>query len=128
MMDIRPIRTDADLEWALAEIEPYFDNQPVPGSAEGDRFDVLATLIEAYENTHHQIEASDPVDILHFAIEDLGRSQNQLADLLGSRSRASEILSRKRPLTLDQIRAISAAWNLPVAALTPAYELERSCA
>lgn len=126
MMDVRPLRTDDDLEWALKEIEPYFETEPARGTPEGDRFDVLATLIEAYENARHPIQPSDPVDILRFAIEDLGRSQNELAELLGSRSRASEILHRKRHLTLEQIRAISAAWNIPVAALAPDYELARS--
>ena len=126
MMDIRPIRTDADLEWALKEIEPYFDDQPAPGSFEGDRFDVLATLIEAYENKHHPIEASDPIEILHFAIEDMGRSQAELAELLGSRSRASEILNRKRPLNLEQVRTISAAWKIPVAALVAVYDIAPS--
>ncbi len=128
MMDIRPLRTDADLEWALKEIETYFDTEPVFGSADADRFDVLATLIEAYENAQHAIEPSDPVQILRFAIESMGHTQNDLAELLGSRSRASEILGRRRHLTLDQIRTISAAWKIPVAALTPAYELERSFA
>lgn len=128
MMDVRPLRTDADLEWALREIEPYFDAQPPLGSPEGDRFDVLATLIEAYENEHYPVPESDPVDILHFAIEDMGRSQAELADLLGSRSRASEILNRKRYMTLEQIRAISEAWKLPIATLTNPYALAQDAA
>lgn len=121
MMDIRPIRSDDDLTWALKEIEPYFDAPPPVGSPEGARFDVLATLIEAYESKHWPIADADPVDILHFAIDDMGRSQADLAELLGSRSRASEILNRKRPLTLDQIRLISEAWKLPIATLTGSY-------
>lgn len=63
-MDIRPIRTQDDLDWALAEISPYFDNQPRPGSPEADRFDVLADLIEAYENRHFPMPELEPVDLL----------------------------------------------------------------
>lgn len=127
MMDVRPIRNEADYLWALAQIEPYFVREPEPGSPDGDRFDVLATLVEAYEHRHHALPAADPVDVLRFAIEDLGRSQADLARLIG-RSRASEVLSRRRALTLDQIRLISEAWNLPVAALSGAYALVRDSA
>lgn len=125
-MDIKPIRSDADLTAALKEIERLW-GAPV-GSPEGDKLDVLATLVEAYENERYPIELSDPVDILHYAIEDLGRSQTELADLLGSRSRASEILNRKRHMSLDQIRAISEAWKLPIAILAAPYHLDRSAA
>jgi HTH-type transcriptional regulator / antitoxin HigA len=125
MMDVRPLRTEADYEWALKEVEPYFDNPPQPGTAEADRFDVLSTLIEKYEDAQFAIPRADPVDVLHFAIETMGRSQADLARIIGSRPRASEILSRKRPLTLDMIRAISAEWKLPIETLTGAYELAR---
>jgi HTH-type transcriptional regulator / antitoxin HigA len=126
MMDVRALHTEADYEWALSEVEWYFDHQPEPGSPEGDRFDVLATLIEAYENEHHPIpDATDPVDVLHFAIEDMGRSQTELAQILGSRSRASEILARRRPLTLDMIRRISEAWLIPIDLLAKPYAYER---
>jgi HTH-type transcriptional regulator / antitoxin HigA len=127
MMDVRALHTEADYEWALSEVERYFDHhQPEPGSPEGDRFDVLATLIEAYENEHHPIpDATDPVDVLHFAIEDMGRSQTELAQILGSRSRASEILARRRPLTLDMIRRISEAWLIPIDLLAKPYVCKR---
>jgi len=125
MMDVRALHTEADYEWALSEVERHFDHQPEPGSPEGDRFDVLATLIEAYENEHYPIpDATDPVDVLHFAIEDMGRSQTELAQILGSRSRASEILARRRPLTLDMIRRISEAWLIPIDLLAKPYAYE----
>ncbi|MDP4026772.1 helix-turn-helix domain-containing protein [Methylobacterium sp. NEAU 140] len=127
-MDIRPIRDEADYQWALKEIEPYFTDEPALGSPESDRFDVLAILIEAYENRHHPLGPSDPVRILHYAIEDLGRSQTELADLLGSRSRASEILNRKRCLTLEQAHRISTAWHLPLELLAVPYRLEGAAA
>lgn len=127
-MDIRPIRCDEDLTWAIEEIAPYFEAAPLPGSPEADRFDVLATLIEAYEATHHPVPDSDPVAVLTFAIAEMGRSQSDLAELLGSRSRASEILSRRRALSLEQIRRISEAWHLPIAALARPYRVSRDAA
>lgn len=128
MMDVRPLRTDEDHAWALREIEPYFDREPEPGSPEGDRFEVLSVLIEAYEDRHRAVPQADPVDVIRFAIADLGRSQGDLALLLGSRARASEILDRRRPLTLDMIRAIAAAWHLPLDVLAAPYALVRDSA
>lgn len=117
MMDVRPIRTKADYEWALKEIEPYFASEPEPDSPDSDRFDVLATLIEAYENKTVEMPAVTPLDMLRFAIDTLGHTQAELAGILGSRSRASEVLNGKRSLTVDQIRAVAQAWRLPVEAL-----------
>lgn len=125
MMDVRALHTDADYKWALKEVERYFDSPPKPGTADADRFDVLSVLIEKYEDNEHDVPASDPIDVLHFAIDSMGRSQADLACIVGSRARASEILNRKRRLTLDMIRAISAAWKLPIETLTSHYELAR---
>jgi|SRR5262249_37293940 len=128
MMDVRALHTDADYEWALKEVERYFDNPPEPGTADADRFDVLSALIEKYEDSEYHIPAADPIDVLHFAIDSMGRSQVDLARIVGSRPRASEILHRKRPLTLDMIRAISAEWKLPIETLTSAYKLAKEYA
>ena len=128
MMDVRALHTEADYEWALREVESYFDNPPEPGTEDADRFDVLSALIEKYENSQYDIPSADPIDVLHFAIETMGRSQADLARIIGSRPRASEILNRKRRLTLDMIRAISAEWKLPIETLTSAYELARDSA
>ncbi|HKA73103.1 MAG TPA: XRE family transcriptional regulator [Xanthobacteraceae bacterium] len=125
MMDVRALHTEADYEWALKEVESYFDNPPEPGTPDADRFDVLSTLIEKYEDSEHGIPDADPIDVLHFAIESMGRTQADLARILGSRPRASEVLNRKRALTLEMIRAISAEWKLPIEALTGAYKLVR---
>jgi HTH-type transcriptional regulator/antitoxin HigA len=100
MSAIRPIRTEADYNWALAEIEQYFDKEPALGSLESDRFEILSTLIEAYEEQHWPVDPADPVDAIVYAMNIAGRSQADLAELLGSRSRASEVLRRKRPLTM----------------------------
>jgi HTH-type transcriptional regulator/antitoxin HigA len=124
-MDIKPIRNDDDLRAALAEIERLWES-PV-GSPEGDRLEVLTLLVEKYEETQWPAEDFDPVDLLRYACAEMGRSQSELATLLGSRSRASEIMARKRPLTLDMIRTISAAWHLPVGMLAKPYELAGEC-
>ena len=118
-MNIRPIRNEDDLSWALSEVAGYFDREPAPGSPDADRFDVLSTLIEAYEASHHPVPDAEPTAVLRYAMEELGRSQAELASLLGSRSRASEILSGRRRLTLEMIAAISEAWRIPIGALVP---------
>jgi HTH-type transcriptional regulator / antitoxin HigA len=112
--NIRALHNDRDYAWALREVERYFDKPPKPGTRAADRFDVLATLIHAYEEEHYPIpENSDPVDVLLFAIESMGRSRTELVRLLGS-NRVSDILNRKRDLSLNQIRKISAEWHLPI--------------
>jgi HTH-type transcriptional regulator/antitoxin HigA len=125
MMNVKPLRTDADYEWALKEVEPYFRKVPAPGSAAADRFDVLSILLEKYERENFATPDSSPIEILNFAMESMGRTQSDLARLLGSASRASEVLNRKRKLTLDMIRTISEAWKIPVECLTDDYELAR---
>lgn len=124
MMVVKPIHNEQDYDWAVREVTRYFEAEPVPGTADGDRFEVLSTLIKEYEDKHFATRHGDPVDVLHFAIESMGKSQAQLANLIG-RNRASEILNRIRPLTLEMIRTISKEWNIPIDALTAQYELTR---
>lgn len=128
MSDIRLIKTEADYEWAMTEIDAYFDNEPQLGSADGHRFEVLLDLVARYEKEAFPIREADPIELLHFAIQDMGRSQKELSEILNSRSHASEVLKRKRPLTLDMIRKISAAWRLPIDALAKPYALDRASA
>jgi HTH-type transcriptional regulator/antitoxin HigA len=123
-MDIRPIKSEADYEWALAEVSRYFDDQPEPGSPDGDRFDVLATLVEAYENAHFPLPDVDPVDILKAYMEAHDYSQRDFASLVGSRSRASEILNRRRALNLTQIHKIVEAWKIPAELLIKPYPVQ----
>ncbi len=122
-MDIRPIRDDESLAWAVKEIEQYFNNEPEPGSPEGDRFDVLAALIEAYEARHYPIPPAEPTDVLRFVMEQRGLGQADLANLLDSRSRASEILSGKRRLTVEMIALLSREWRIPAGMLLPQREM-----
>lgn len=122
-MDIRPIKTEKDYEWAMAEVAKYFEDQPQVGSEDGNRFDVLSDLIEAYENRHYPIVAPDPVGTIDAYMQMAGLKQAALATLLGSKSRASEIMNRKRPLTVDQIFKLSDAWKIPADALVRPYHL-----
>ena len=119
-MDIRPIRTDDDHIAAVREIERLWDAPE--GSPDADRMDVLATLVDVYESRRWPIEPGTPRDVLAYAIGDMGRSQTELAELLGPRSQASDLLSGRRRVSLEVARKISAAWSIPVALLVAPYE------
>jgi len=125
MMDVKPLHNEQDYDWAIREVTRYFETEPAIGTEDSDRFEVLLTLIKAYEDKHFSTPHGDPVDVLHFAIESMGKTQAELGNLIG-RNRASEILNRVRPLTLEMIRTISAEWHVPIDALTPQYELARA--
>jgi HTH-type transcriptional regulator/antitoxin HigA len=111
-MEIHPIRNDDDYAAAVREIEKLWG--AAAGTEEGDKLDILATLVEKFEDRRWpSIDISDPIDLLNYAIEELGHSQAELAEVLGSRSRASELLNRRRPLTVEMIHKISEAWKIP---------------
>jgi len=120
-MNIKPIRSEADHVAALDRIEALMDAQP--GSPEGDELDILVTLVEAYEQRHYPLEAPNPVEFIKNVMEFMGMDQAELGRLLQSRSRASEILNRRRPLNLSQIRQITSAWKVPADSLIKEYEL-----
>lgn len=122
---IRPLRNEEDYDWALAEIAPYFDRPPTLGTSDADRFDLLATVIEAYEAKHWPIEAADPIDAIRYRMETAGYTQADLARLLGSRPRASEIMSRKRALTIPMAYKLHREWNIPAETLIRPYHLIR---
>ena len=124
MKDIRPIRTEADYEAALEEIAAYFEKEPEIGSPEADRFDVLAALIKVYEDRHHPIEAPNPVAALKSFMELRGYTQADLAKLIGSRSRASEILNRRRYLTIEMLWTLNRKWGIPAESLIRPYRLK----
>jgi HTH-type transcriptional regulator/antitoxin HigA len=126
-MEIRPIRTDKDHKAALAEIEACWGAPE--GSEAGDRLDVFLALVEIYESKRWPTDLSkrfDPIDVLNYAIDELGHTQAELAELLKSRPRASEILSRRRPLTVDMIHKISEVWKIPADLLVRPYRIERA--
>lgn len=123
-MEIHPIRTEADYDAAVAEIERLWGAEP--GTDDGDKLDILATLVEKYENEHWPIDTArvDPTDMLDYLINEGGHTQAELAELLGSRSRASEVLNRRRALTVEMIFRISDAWKVPAELLVRPYRLK----
>jgi HTH-type transcriptional regulator/antitoxin HigA len=122
-MKLRPIRTEAEYDLALAEADKYFDHEPEPGTSAGDRFSMLIMLIADYEKRRWPIEPLAPVDMIKGVMELKGYTQADLAQLLGSRARASEILARRRHLTLPMIWRLSREWKLPAESLIQPYEL-----
>lgn len=120
-MDIRPIRNDKDLKWALREIDTLMDKKL--SKSESARFDVLVDLVEHYESKHHPIPDADPIDVIRFLMETQGLRQKDLVPAFGSRPRASEVLNRKRLLTLEMARKLSVMLHVPIAALVQEYDL-----
>lgn len=114
---IRPLRSESDYDAALGEIERYFENEPKPGTPEGDRFDLLALVIEDYERKHWPIDPPDAVDAIRYRMETGEHTQADLGRLLGSRQRASDVLTRKRPLTMKMAWRLHREWGIPAEAL-----------
>ena len=119
---IRPIRNEEDYETALAEIEVLWDAEP--GSAEADRLEILVALVEAYEAEHYPIPAPDPIDMIEFVMDQRGLSKSDLIPYLGSRAKVSEILNRRRPLSLEMIRKLHSGLGLPADILVQPYEVK----
>jgi len=126
MENIRPIKTEADYEWALAEIAGYFDKLPEAGSPEADRFDVLSALVEAYEREQFPIPLAGPIETITAYMQMHGLNQSAFAGVIGSRSRASEILNRRRALNMDMAYKINRAWGIPAEILLQPYHLASS--
>jgi HTH-type transcriptional regulator/antitoxin HigA len=119
-MEIEPIKTETDYEAALKEIERLFDAKP--GTPESDRLEILATLVEAYEDEHYAIPAPDPVEAILYYMESRGLTRADLEPYIGSRARVSEILNRKRPLTLAMIQRLNQL-GIPAEALIQPYKV-----
>ena len=118
-MTIKPIKTKKDYQQALTRLEIIFDAKK--GSPEGDELEILAMLVDNYENEHFPIGFPDPVEAIKFRMEQLGYSQSDLANVVGLKSRASEILNKKRKLSLEMIRQIHNHLNVPTEVLIQAY-------
>jgi HTH-type transcriptional regulator/antitoxin HigA len=114
-MQIRPIRTDADHADALRRIDELMDAEP--GTPEADELDVLATLVEAYEDRHFPIADPDPLAAIQFRMEQLGLTRKDLEPLLGSRGRVSEVLNGRRALSLQMIRRLNRELGIPLESL-----------
>ena len=116
-MEIRPIHTAADYRAALREVSVYFDNEPEPGTPDGDRFDVLLTLVDAYEAKQFPIDLPDPVKTIKFRMEQAGLTPKDLVPAIGRLNRVYEILARKRPLTLNMIWRLHERFGIPAESL-----------
>ena len=114
-MNIKPIKSDRDYRRALRQIECLMDARP--NTPEGDRLDVLATLVEAWEQKHHPIGPPDPVEAIRFAMEQRGLTRRDLEPMIGSRARVSEVLSGRRSLTLPMIRRLHEKLGIPAESL-----------
>lgn len=121
---VRPVRTEQDYEVALARITQLMT--ALPGTRQGDELDVLSTLVEAYETEHYPIDAPDPIALVEFAMEQRGAARTELEPLIGGRSRVSEVLNRKRALSLSMIRRLSVEWALPAHVLVRTYSLRKA--
>ena len=116
-MEIRPIHNDADYRAALKVISLLMENDPELGSPEGDRLDVLATLVQSYESKHYPIETPDPIEAIKFRMEQGGLSVKDLEPMIGKSNRVYEILDRTRPLTLRMIRRLHKELGIPAEVL-----------
>jgi len=118
-MEIKPIKTEEDYQRALDRLEIIFDSEP--GSIEGDELEILGILVDHYENEHLPIGFPDPIEAIKFRMEQLGYNQNDLAKVVGLKSRASEILNKKRKLSIEMIRHLHEKLNISAEVLIKAY-------
>jgi HTH-type transcriptional regulator/antitoxin HigA len=123
-MEIRPIKSEMDYNATLAEVERLFG--ATPDTPEGDRLEVLTTLLEAYEKTHYTIPSPDPVEALIYWMESRGITRKEMEPLLGSRARLSEIFNYRRGLTLTMIRNLHNKLGIPVESLIQPIQLKRA--
>ncbi|MBK5537100.1 transcriptional regulator [Pseudomonas sp. TH05] len=116
-MNIRPIHTDPDYRAALKNVSPFFDNEPTPGTPEGDYFDVMVTLIEAYEGKHFPVDLPNPIEAIKFRMEQSGLSVADLVPAIGRTNRVYEVLNGKRALTLPMIWKLHQLFGIPAQSL-----------
>lgn len=114
-MQIKPLKTESGYQETLRRIEQIFDAEP--GSDEGDELEILSILVDHYEETHFPVDLPDPVEAIRFRMEQLGMEQKDLTRLIGSKSRTSEILNRKRSLSVSQIRTLHHTLHIPAEVL-----------
>jgi HTH-type transcriptional regulator / antitoxin HigA len=122
-MDIHPIKTEADYQAALEEIQSLFE--AAPNTPQGDKLEVLATLVEAYEDKHFPIPAPDPIEAVRYFMDSRGLTRKDLEPYIGNRARVSEVLNRKRPLTLRMIQRLHNTLGVPADMLLKPYPMSR---
>lgn len=110
-MQIKPLKTESDYQEALVRLEQIFD--ALPDTPEGDELEILGILVDHYEESRYPVDFPDPVEAIKFRMEQMGMQQMDLTKLIGSKSRASEILNHKRPLSISQIRTLHSRLQIP---------------
>ncbi|HRN37183.1 MAG TPA: helix-turn-helix domain-containing protein [Flavobacteriales bacterium] len=118
-MNIKPIKNEDDYQQALARLELIFDAKK--GTKQGDELEVLAILVDTYENEHFPIGMPDPIEAIKYRMEQMGMKQKDLADAMGFKTRVSEVLNRKRKLTLEMIRKLNEVLRIPTEVLVQEY-------
>ena len=118
-MKLKPIKTEKDYELALKRFDKIFDADP--DTKEGDELEILALIIEDYEDKNYPIEPPDPIEAIKFRLEQMNMNQSDLAEIIGHKSRASEILNKKRKLTLSMIRKLNKKLNISTEVLVKEY-------
>lgn len=118
-MTIKPIKTEKDYEQALQRLEAIFEAKS--NTPEGDELEVLGILIDEYEQSHFPIDLPDPIEAIKFRMEQMDYNQNDLANVIGLKSRASEVLNKKRKLSLSMIRNLHNKMNIPTEVLIQPY-------
>lgn len=121
-MQIKPIKTAEDNRAALARIEQLWEKAE-PNTPEGDELEVLATLIEAFEEANYPIDVPDPIEAIRFRMEQQGLEDKDLVPFLGTRSRVTEVLKRQRRLTINMIRKLNEGLKIPLDCLVKDYQL-----
>jgi len=114
-MQLKPIKTKTDHEAALREIERLWAAEE--GTPDGDRLEILTTLVEAFEETHFPMDMPDPIEAIHFRLEQRGEDQKALIGIIGNRTRVYEVLRRDRPLSLSMIRRLHEHFQIPAEVL-----------
>lgn len=122
-MTIKPIRNEEDYETALEEIEALWEAEP--GTPKADRLEVLVMLVEAYEEEHYPIPPPDPIEMILHVMDARGLTRRDMEPYLGTRARVSEILNRRRPLSLEMIRKLQDGLGIPADVLVQPYELQK---
>ena len=122
-MEVKPIRTEQDYQDALNRLELIFD--AIPDTKEGDEAEILSLLIENYENEHYPIEAPDPIEAIRIRMEEMNLKQKDLVGVIGGKSRVSEVLNRKKRLTVDMIRELEKLLQISASVLVGNYRLSK---
>jgi HTH-type transcriptional regulator/antitoxin HigA len=123
-MDVKPIRSAKDHQWALREIESLWDKAK-PGTPNGDRFEVLSALVDAYEREHFEIPGPDPIEAIRFRMDQEGLTNNDLLPIFKTRARVSEVMGRRRRLNLTMIRRLHERLEIPIECLVANYRLKK---